>query len=86
MRGSDRTIPGPIDGLRLPSRAWAVLQAENITTLDQLRAMAGRIDRLERIGPKTARTIRDELARVTPHKEQPSDKSQPSHSWSPSFA
>jgi DNA-directed RNA polymerase alpha subunit len=62
----EETVPGPIDGLRLPLRAWKVLQREHITTLDQLRAAAGRIERFENIGSKTARTIRTELARMPP--------------------
>jgi hypothetical protein len=60
----DEPVPGPIDGLRLPRRAWKMLQQENITTLDRLKAVADRIERFERIGPKTARTIRAELTRV----------------------
>jgi DNA-directed RNA polymerase alpha subunit len=61
----DEPVPGPIDGLRLPRRAWKVLQQENIITLDQLRAIADRLERvLPGIGGKTALTIRTELARV----------------------
>ena len=61
----DEPVPGPIDGLRLPRRAWKALQQENIITLDQLRAVAGRIERvLPGIGSKTAETIRAELART----------------------
>jgi hypothetical protein len=61
----DAPVPGPIDGVRLPQRAWKVLQQENIT-LDRLRAAADRLDRLEGIGVKTAQAIIAELARVTP--------------------
>ena len=62
----DEPVPGPIDSLRLPRRAWKALQQENITTLDQLRSMAGRIERvLPGIGRKTAQRIRAELARIT---------------------
>lgn len=60
----DKPVPGPIKGLRLPSRAWKALQRENITSLSQLRAVAGRIERFENIGRKTAKTIRAELARI----------------------
>ena len=60
----DEPVPGPIDGLRLPRRAWKMLQQENITTLDRLKAVADRIERFERIGPKTAQAIRAELTRV----------------------
>jgi hypothetical protein len=60
---------GPIQGLRLPRNAWHALQRQNITTLDQLRAMADRVHRFEGIGPKTAQIIRAELARVIPSEE-----------------
>jgi DNA-directed RNA polymerase alpha subunit len=60
----DEPVPGPIEGLRLSRRAWKVLQQENITTLDQLRAVADRLERFDRIGPKTAQIIRAELARI----------------------
>jgi hypothetical protein len=56
---------GPIPGLRLSTRAWKALQLENITTLDQLRAVADQLERFDRIGPKTAQIIQAELARVT---------------------
>jgi hypothetical protein len=57
-------IPGPINGLHLPQRAWRALLLENITTLDRLRMVADRLERFDRIGPKIARTIRAELARI----------------------
>jgi hypothetical protein len=59
-------IPGPIDGLRLPVRVWKALQRENITTIDQLRAAAGRLERFDDIGRKMAAIIRAELARAAP--------------------
>jgi hypothetical protein len=55
---------GPIPGLRLPLNAWRALHEEGITTLDQLRAVADRLETLPGIGLKTAQLIRDELARV----------------------
>jgi DNA-directed RNA polymerase alpha subunit len=63
-RPQDEPISGPIEGLRLPARTWTALRQENLTTLDRLRAVADRLDRLEGIGAKTAQTIRAELARV----------------------
>ena len=63
-RPQDEPILGPIEGLRLSARAWTALQRENITTLDRLRAVADRLDRLEGIGAKTAQTIRAEFTRV----------------------
>ncbi len=68
----NQPIPGPIEGLYLPSRAWKVLRAENIRTLDQLITVASRIERVTPgIGRKTARTIRAELARVLAAERQP---------------
>jgi predicted flap endonuclease-1-like 5' DNA nuclease len=56
---------GPIEGLRLPLAAWTSLHAEGITTVDQLAAIADRLERLPGIGSNMARVIRDELARVS---------------------
>ena len=62
----DEPVPGPIEGLRLPSRTWNALQRGNVTTLDRLKAVAGRIERVvEGVGFKTAEAIRAELARAT---------------------
>ena len=56
---------GPISGLRLPRKTWDVLRRHSITTMDEIRAAADRVHRFEGIGPKTARLIREEIARVT---------------------
>ncbi|GEO18280.1 hypothetical protein [Microvirga aerophila] len=64
-------IPGQVEGLRLPPRAWKVLQREHITNIDQLIAAAYRIDQFSGIGTKTAHVIREELVRVISLKEQP---------------
>jgi hypothetical protein len=56
---------GPIRGLRLPLKTWDVLRRQNITTMDDLKAAADRVHRFEGIGAKTARLIREEIARVT---------------------
>jgi hypothetical protein len=55
---------GPIEGLHLPLRAWAVLRRENIVTLKRLKAVAYRIERFTGVGVKTAQAVRAELARV----------------------
>jgi DNA-directed RNA polymerase alpha subunit len=60
----EEPVPGSINSLRRPQRAWTVLQQEHIATLDQLRAAAGRIERFDNIGRKTAQTIRAELSRI----------------------
>jgi len=61
----DERWDGPIRGLRLPLTAWNSLQEDGIRNIDQLKAVAHRLERLPGIGPKTAQIIRDELARVS---------------------
>ena len=65
---------GPIRGLRLPLAAWNSLQREGITTIDHLKAEADRLEKLVGIGPKMARMIQDELARVSAPERQTLDK------------
>ena len=64
FRSFDDVGEGPIGSLRLPLSAWAALDRAGITTLDQLRAQIGRIQRFDGIGPKTARLLKQELARL----------------------
>ena len=64
------TCAGPIEGLYVPRLAWDVFDRENIQTIDQLRAVAGQLERFEGIGPITARVIRQELDRVAAPGEQ----------------
>ncbi|GEO18810.1 DNA-directed RNA polymerase subunit alpha C-terminal domain-containing protein [Microvirga aerophila] len=64
-------VPGPIEGLRLPARAWGALRREGITNLDQLMNVAYQIDQFPGIGAKTAQVIREELVRVMSLQEQP---------------
>jgi hypothetical protein len=52
MPRHDETGPGSLNGLRLPPNAWYVLRRENIRTITQLRAIAGRIERFEGITPR----------------------------------
>ena len=68
---------GPIRGLRLPLHVWDMLREQGITTIDQIKAIAARIERFERIGPKTAQVIREELARVAASDERFSKKDRP---------
>ena len=60
---------GPIKEIRLPLQVWTSLQDENITTIEQLKAMADRLENLVGIGPKAAQIIREELARVSASEE-----------------
>jgi len=55
---SMKCVDGPIQGLRLPRQACVGLRKHGISTLDELKAVAERLERLERIGPKTAQVIR----------------------------
>jgi hypothetical protein len=64
--GFHAACEGSIKGLRLPFNAWLALNRAGIITLDQLRARADQIERIDGIGPKTAHAIRQELARVGP--------------------
>jgi hypothetical protein len=64
---------GPIRGLRLPLAAWNRLMDEGITTIDELKAAADRLERIPRIGSKTARLIREEIARISAPEERSSD-------------
>jgi DNA-directed RNA polymerase alpha subunit len=73
----ERAVLGAIEGLHLPARAWKALQREKITTLDRLKAVVDRLERLEAIGPKTARTIRAELRRLTFHEKLRHDSFRP---------
>ena len=68
-----QSYEGPIGGLRLPRKIWTVLRRRNITTLDGLRAAAHRVHRFAGIGPKAARLVRDEIARVTALQKRPLD-------------
>jgi hypothetical protein len=54
----------------LPSATWAALRREGITTIGQLGAVADHLEQVVGIGPKTARMIREELARVVPPKNR----------------
>ena len=65
---------GPIRSLLSHLAAWDSLQREGIITIDHLEAEADRREQLAGIGPKMARVIRDELARVSAPERPMSDK------------
>jgi hypothetical protein len=62
--GFHGSCEGPIGGLCLPQSVWNVLQRENITTFDQLKAVADQIEQVLGIEPKTALVVREDIARV----------------------
>jgi hypothetical protein len=66
---SYKLYKGSIRGLRLPLRVWNALQKENITTAEQLKALAEHLERLPGLGSRTAKLIRAELARVATMEE-----------------
>ncbi|MFC4174217.1 hypothetical protein ACFOYU_19565 [Microvirga sp. GCM10011540] len=67
MASDEELCPGSIEGIHLPVRAWVALQKDNIRSMDRLAAIADQIERLvPGIGPKTARIIREEIARTAP--------------------
>ena len=70
------TCEGTLEGLYLHCLAWDVLRREDIQTIDQLRAVAGQLERFDGIGSKTAQAIRLELDRVAAPGEQTSDEGQ----------
>jgi hypothetical protein len=78
--GFHGSCEGPIGRFRLPQSVWNVLQRENITTFDQLRAVADRIEQFLGIEPKMALVVRDEIARVAAFTEA-SGKGQPYSHW-----
>ena len=57
--------PGHIEGFLLPPNAWHALRRGNVNTLDKLRAVVDRLELFDGIGPKLARVIRAELARIS---------------------
>jgi hypothetical protein len=70
MPGHFEPSEGLIEGLYLPQLAWDVFHREYIQTIDQLRAVAGQLERFDGIGPITAGVIRQELDRVAAPGEQ----------------
>ena len=78
--GFHGSCEGPIGGLRLPQSVWNVLRPENITTFEQLKAIAEQIEEILGIEPKTALVVRDDIARVAARDDAPS-KGRPHNPW-----
>ncbi len=60
-RGPSKIRDDPFEGLSLPVSAWKALENARVTSLDQLKAMAPRIEQVPEIGPSIAQVIRDRL-------------------------
>ena len=54
----------PFDGLLLPITAWKAVEDAQISSLEQLQALAPRIDQIRCIDPETAQIIKDRLDRL----------------------
>ena len=78
--GLHGSCEGSIGGLRLPQSVWNVLRRENITTFEQLKAVADRIEQVLGIEPKTALVVRDDIARVAAFDDTLS-KGRPHNPW-----
>jgi len=63
------TYAGPISGLYLPAIAWNVLLQEGIRTIDQLSAIADRLEQFAGVEPRMAHAIRQALACATLREE-----------------
>jgi hypothetical protein len=63
------TYAGPIRGLYLPRVAWNVLRQEGIRTIDQLSAIANRLEQFKCVEPMMAHMIRQALACATLREE-----------------
>ncbi len=73
---------GPIEGIRLPASVWEILRQENITTMDQLRAVLEREERMySGIGPEMAQVIRAELVSVAPAEVPSPDRERVLSPW-----
>jgi hypothetical protein len=59
-----RSCDDPFDGLLLPLNAWKALKDAQVTTLEQLRALAPMLDRIPSIDPETAQILKDRLGRL----------------------
>lgn len=64
FRPVSKRSAGPFDDLQLPVSAWKALEDANITSLEQLKAIASLIDKDPRIGPELAHIIKDRLQRL----------------------
>jgi hypothetical protein len=66
MPGSPSRNPDdPFDGLLMPMSAWKALEDAKITSLEQLKTIAPRLEQIQGMDPETAQIIKDRLDRLT---------------------
>jgi len=63
-RSPTRFCDDPFGGLLLPMGAWKALDDAHVPNLEQLRALAPRLDRIPGMDPDTAQIIKDRLGRL----------------------
>jgi hypothetical protein len=54
----------PFDGLLLPMSAWKALEDAKISSLEQLKTIAPRLEQIRGMNPETAQIIKDRLDRL----------------------
>jgi hypothetical protein len=63
-RACSHASDDPFDGLRLPMDAWKAIHGAHITNLEQLKAVASRLEQIQGLDPETALIIKDRLDRL----------------------
>jgi hypothetical protein len=63
-RSPSRNPGDPFDGLLLPTSVWKILEDVKITSLEQLKTIAPRLEQIRGMDPETAQIIKDRLDRL----------------------
>jgi hypothetical protein len=62
-RSPSQNPDDPFDGLLLPMSAWKALEKAKISSLEQLKTIAPRLDQIRGMDPESAQIIKDRLDR-----------------------
>jgi hypothetical protein len=60
-RSPSQNPDDPFGGLLLPMSVWKVLENAKISSLEQLKTIAPRLEQIQGMDPETARIIKDRL-------------------------
>jgi hypothetical protein len=63
-RSPSQNPDDPFDGLLLPMSAWKALEKAKISSLEQLKTIAPRLEQIRGMAPGTAQIIKDRLDRL----------------------
>ena len=63
-RSPSQNPDDPFDGLLLPMSAWRALEDAKITSLEQLKTIAPRLEQIRGMDPEIAQIINDRLDRL----------------------